>query len=109
MKLKICGMKYPENINQIAQLQPDYFGFIFHKKSARNFNQEIPKLSDSISKVGVFVDENIKFVREMVEKHQLQAVQLHGNESPEICEQIQSEKLTIIKVFSIAEAFDFNR
>jgi phosphoribosylanthranilate isomerase len=30
MKIKICGMKYPENIQEIAALQPDYLGFIFY-------------------------------------------------------------------------------
>jgi phosphoribosylanthranilate isomerase len=29
MKLKICGMKYPDNILEVSQLLPDYMGFIF--------------------------------------------------------------------------------
>jgi phosphoribosylanthranilate isomerase len=38
MKVKICGMKYPENISEVAKLQPDYLGFIFHEQSARYFD-----------------------------------------------------------------------
>ena len=37
MKLKVCGMKYLENIQQVAELKPDYLGFIFYEKSPRNF------------------------------------------------------------------------
>ncbi|OUD43458.1 N-(5'-phosphoribosyl)anthranilate isomerase, partial [Flavobacterium psychrophilum] len=55
MKLKICGMKYPENILEVSTLLPDYLGFIFWEKSSRYFDLEIPKIPESIKKVGVFV------------------------------------------------------
>ena len=55
MKLKICGMKYKNNINEIAQLRPDYMGFIFYEKSSRYIDTDIPVLPNSIQKVGVFV------------------------------------------------------
>ena len=42
IKIKICGMKFSENINEIASLQPDYLGFIFYEKSLRNFENNIP-------------------------------------------------------------------
>ncbi len=55
MKLKVCGMKYQDNIEQVAALQPDYLGFIFYEKSTRNFDAEsIPELPKSINKTGVF-------------------------------------------------------
>ncbi|MDO5969028.1 phosphoribosylanthranilate isomerase [Flavivirga aquimarina] len=85
MRLKVCGMKYEDNITQVATLQPDYLGFIFYEKSARHFNNIIPELPTSIKKVGVFVDENLEYVIEQINTHQLQAVQLHGKESPEYC------------------------
>ena len=50
LKIKICGMKYPENIKEVAALLPDYLGFIFWEKSARNFDGVIPELPDSIKK-----------------------------------------------------------
>ncbi|NOY47406.1 MAG: phosphoribosylanthranilate isomerase [Chlorobi bacterium] len=96
MKLKICGMKYQDNIAQVAKLQPDYLGFIFYKNSPRNFDNIIPQLPSSIKKVGVFVNETIAFIIEKIKTHQLNVVQLHGNESPEFCIELKRhcEKLS---------------
>jgi len=52
--IKICGMKYPDNIIEVGSLLPDYMGFIFWEKSARYFDGVIPTLPQSIKKVGVF-------------------------------------------------------
>ena len=107
MKLKVCGMKYQDNINQVAALQPNYLGFIFYEKSSRYFNDNIPKISNSIKKIGVFVDADLNEVIEKINKYNLQAVQLHGNESPEFCKSLQSKDVEIIKVFSIKDEFNF--
>ena len=65
MKVKVCGMKFKENIAQIAALQPDYLGFIFYKNSKRFYTEERIDLLENIQKVGVFVkaeiDEIINF------------------------------------------------
>ncbi|WP_299129949.1 phosphoribosylanthranilate isomerase [uncultured Winogradskyella sp.] len=106
MKLKVCGMKH--NTAEVATLQPDYLGFIFYKNSARDFNDDIPQLSKHIKKVGVFVDEKVEVIVSKIEKHGLDAIQLHGHESPEICKLLQSTKKEIIKVFSIKDEFDFS-
>ena len=45
VKLKICGMGTPVNIQEIASLEPDYLGFIFYENSPRNFIYEIPEIS----------------------------------------------------------------
>ena len=90
LKIKICGMKYSENIQEVASLQPDYLGFIFYPKSPRNFEGEIPKISNQIKKAGVFVDAEIDFVLEKVEKYNFKAVQLHGNESVEYCRELKT-------------------
>ena len=109
MKIKICGMKYQDNIKQVADLQPDYLGFIFYKKSKRNFDRDIPEISEKINKTGVFVNESIDFILEKVKKYNLKAVQLHGDESPQLCKQLKEKKgLEIIKVFSVGENFNFD-
>jgi len=108
MKLKICGMKYQDNINQVAALQPDYLGFIFHKPSPRHFEDTIPEIPKSIKKVGVFVDEKVEFISSQIEKHNLSAIQLHGHESPEMCRLLKSTGAKVIKVFSIKNEFDFS-
>ncbi len=107
MKLKVCGMKYQDNINEVAALQPDYLGFIFHEESPRNFDGLIPELPKNIQKVGVFVDQKIEFISNQMEKHQLSVIQLHGHESTEICRILKSTNAKVIKVFSIKDAFDF--
>ncbi len=136
MKLKICGMKY--NTSEVAALQPDYLGFIFYDKSPRNFEGIIPELPKTIKKVGVFVDEAINVIFQKIEKYELDAIQLHGNESPDYCKPLKRhyEKLSdevissketdcrvltksvrtrndrpieIIKVFTIKDEFDFSQ
>ncbi|WP_297706623.1 phosphoribosylanthranilate isomerase [uncultured Eudoraea sp.] len=111
MKLKICGMKY--NIGEVADLQPDYLGFIFWKPSKRFFDGSIPKLRRTTGKVGVFVDANIDEILDRTNTYGLNAIQLHGNESPEFCAKLKEQfkdqkiKIDILKVFSIKDSFDF--
>ncbi len=118
LHLKICGMKYSDNIEEVAALQPDYLGFIFYEDSARNFDESsIPEIPSTIKKTGVFVNADINFVIEKVTTLGLQAVQLHGHESPEYCDTLRHtqyilddvllKKPEIIKVFSIKDSFNF--
>ena len=111
MKLKICGMKYPDNMLEVGSLRPDYMGFIFWEKSARYFDGTMPELPKSIRKTGVFVNESISVIEEKVTKYDLQAVQLHGQESVEFCTELKTKfglEIQIIKVFSADENFDFS-
>ena len=107
MKLKVCGMKQENNILDVADLEPNYMGFIFYEKSPRNFKEEIPELSEDIQKVGVFVNASIDFIVSKIEQYNLQGVQLHGNESPEFCEQLKAYDVVVIKVFSMKNQFNF--
>ena len=103
-------MKNPDNIIQVGALLPDYMGFIFWEKSARYFDAVIPQLPESIKKTGVFVDETIENIISKVEIHNLRAVQLHGKESVEFCVNLKTSlaaSIEIIKVFSVADDFDF--
>jgi phosphoribosylanthranilate isomerase len=111
MKLKICGMKFPENIIEVGSLLPDYMGFIFWDKSARFFDGIIPELPKSINKTGVFVNTSLEEIIEKITTHDLQAVQLHGHESVGFCEELKAKidsNIEIIKVFSVDENFDFS-
>lgn len=135
MKLKVCGMKYVENIEQIVGLKPDYLGFIFYEKSKRNFEGIIPEFSKSIKKTGVFVNEYIEIIISLVEEYRLDAIQLHGDESLEYVadlknqlkerrtlfldenKQIKKKKnkhyiseneVELIKVFGIKDDFNFD-
>lgn len=108
MKLKICGMKYHENILEVSQLLPDYLGFIFYVKSSRYFDGEIPEIPKSIKKVGVFVNANLDEINSKIKKYDLDLIQLHGNETPEFCKNLKQDKIEIIKVFSVDDDFDFS-
>ena len=108
IKIKICGMKYPENMKEIALLQPDFFGFIFYEKSARYFENTIPRIVNTIQKVGVFVNATYAEIEEKVKQHQLDLVQLHGEETPELCHKVENNLVKVIKAFSIYNKFNFN-
>ena len=114
MKLKICGMKHPDNILAVRSLLPDYRGCIFWEKSARNSDGEIPELPKSTKKVGVFVNETVEVILAKAERYDLQAIQLHGHESVEFCldlknkiKKLKQVQIEIIKVFSVCDDFDF--
>jgi len=114
MLIKICGLKIPTNISELATLNIDMMGFIFYEKSPRfvgehidkSFMQSIPK---SIRKVGVFVDEDEKIVFQKIEDYGLDVVQLHGNESVSYCEKLKAKNISIIKAFQVDDAFDFSQ
>ena len=108
MKLKVCGLKYRDNIRAIAKLQPEYMGFIFYEDSSRFFNDHIPEITKTIQKVGVFVNASLDTIKRKIKTHQLQAIQLHGDETPEFCAELKKEAVTLIKVFSINKTFDFS-
>ena len=104
-------MKYEENIQTVASLQPDYLGFIFHEKSPRNFSGKTVKIPDDIKKVGVFVNASIKVILSKTEEHHLDTIQLHGNEDVIYCNALREKlnRVEIIKVFSVDDEFDFNQ
>lgn len=108
MKLKICGMKYSENIVEISELLPDFMGFIFWEKSTRYFDEIIPEIPKSIKKAGIFVGENAEEIAFKIKQYQLDLIQLHGNETPETCRELQQQNVQIIKVFSIGNDFNFD-
>ena len=100
-------MKYPENMEEIALLQPDYLGFIFYEKSPRFFENSIPLLDKTIKKVGVFVNATFEQIEEKVIQHNLDLVQLHGTESPEFCALIEFKLVKVIKAFPMDNQFNF--
>lgn len=113
MKIKVCGMKKPENIQALAQLPIDYMGLIFYPKSPRYIQNLDSSLLDvlphTISRVGVFVNEDIEFLLKQIDKYKLSVIQLHGSESLEYCLKIKDKysNLIIIKAFNVAESSDF--
>jgi len=110
MKIKICGLRDPDNIKAVEALAPDYMGFICYDKSPRFIgameDDELVNISTTITKVGVFVDEDADSISKLIYKYKFDAIQLHGNESPDFCDMFKHE-VQVIKAFGIDENFDF--
>ncbi|WP_205943505.1 phosphoribosylanthranilate isomerase [Pedobacter polaris] len=111
LKIKVCGMKQASNIAAVAELQPDYLGFIFYHKSPRlisDVSAELIKyVPPTIKTTGVFVDEELEIVKQNIIKYNLKAVQLHGQESVAYCTALRSSGAEIIKAFGVNEDFNF--
>ena len=111
LKIKVCGMKDPENMQALAELPVDMMGMIFYEKSLRCVDERnagrINALSLIIPKVGVFVDASLDVILEKVEQFGLQLVQLHGQESPGFCSTLGRIGIPVIKAFQIKTIEDF--
>src|SRR4030042_3235116 len=112
LKIKICGMRDPDNIRCVAELKPDYMGFIFYSGSPRHFDSTVDPFNDiiieGIGKVGVFVNEPPKSVLKKAGEYHLDMIQLHGNETPEYCSIVKKEGFPLIKTVRIFTEKDFN-
>lgn len=110
MDIKVCGMNNTDNLEAIANFQPDYFGFIFYDKSPRCLSLDSIPVFQHTNNVGVFVDESIDVILQMQKRHDLHGIQLHGNESVEKVKEIRNKlplDVEIFKAISVIEAEDF--
>lgn len=88
MKIKICGLRRPEDVSYANEVKPDYVGFIltpgFRRSIAKETAKELKKALDpGIRAVGVFVNEPAERVAEFLEEEIIDLAQLHGQESEE--------------------------
>ncbi|RRN77278.1 phosphoribosylanthranilate isomerase, partial [Pseudoxanthomonas sp. SGD-10] len=112
LKIKVCGMKYESNIKDIASLEPDLLGFIFYPKSKRFIGLDFDRtylqdINKSIEKVAVFVNALQHEIVEFSRLYGISTLQLHGDESPDLCLNLKNEGFTVIKAFGVNEDFDF--
>lgn len=85
MKIKLCGLTRPCDIEAVNELQPDYIGFVFAKKSRRYVSPEKAEelkamLAPGIQAVGVFVNEEPERIVSLLEAGTIDVAQLHGQE-----------------------------
>lgn len=111
--VKVCGMRDSENVKALAELNPDFMGFIFYPKSKRYAEGILDKeflktLSRDIKKVGVFVNESTEKVHTICQEYGFTYVQLHGDESVGECKKMKSLNYKVIKALGIDETFDFD-
>lgn len=131
MRIKVCGMREQENILDVASLGVDFIGLIFYPKSSRYVQQissragiipdfALPAIEDRTAckakLVGVFVDDMPQNIVTRVYNYGLDYVQLHGDETPVMIENLRKTlipdivpDIKIIKALSIREADDVKR
>lgn len=85
MKIKLCGLTRSCDIEVVNELQPDYIGFVFAKKSRRYVSPEKAEelkamLAPGIQAVGVFVNEEPEQIVSLLEAGTIDVAQLHGQE-----------------------------
>jgi len=118
VKIKICGITNFEDAVAATEAGADMLGFNFYRPSSRYIEPDLVReivarlRSDSqnrsITMVGVFVDESIDSLVRIVNEVRLDAVQLHGDESPEFCAELKSfvPDKAIIKALRVNGSFD---
>ncbi|MDJ1483212.1 phosphoribosylanthranilate isomerase [Cytophagaceae bacterium DM2B3-1] len=114
LKIKVCGMRDSANIQSVLALDPDFMGFIFFEKSPRNVGEELDaellkSFPKTTKKVGVFVNAHPDLILKNVKKYNLDIVQLHGEELPDVGKNIRNRGITVIKAFNLDENFNFAR
>ena len=102
-------MRDGDNIRAVESLGIDWMGFIFYPPSKR-YVAALPKyLPKKIKRVGVFVNESNAIILKKVAAFHLDIVQLHGEESPELCQQLTNKGIKVMKAFGIDTTFPIEK
>ena len=103
MKIKICGLTNAEDAQAAAEAGADALGFVFYRKSPRYVELPVAKaiisrLPPFVLPVGVFVNEQVKVVRDIMDECGLAFAQLHGDESASYCDSLARPVLRAIRL-----------
>lgn len=110
--IKVCGMRHADNIRQVEALGPDWMGLIFWPRSSRYVDRRPDYLPTRARRVGVFVDQPADEIVRIARDYRLDAIQLHGHETPADLNRLRAVLGTVpalIKAFSISTAADLER
>ncbi|MCK8815757.1 phosphoribosylanthranilate isomerase [Natroniella sulfidigena] len=103
-QIKICGLTNLEDAQLASQLGADLLGFIFadspRQVTVQQVQEIISKLNEQVKTVGVFANQSLEEVNQIAEACQLDYLQLHGDESPSYCQQLE---LPVIKAFRVKD------
>jgi len=109
MQFKVCGITNLEQANALKEMGVHFIGFIFYPSSKRYVLEKLSLTdiasfkSTGVKKVGVFVNEPLERLLEIVQAAGLDVVQLHGDETPDYCAAVR-QKVETIKVFRVGAA-----
>jgi len=106
VKVKICGITNLEDAKLAIAAGCNALGFIFYKKSPRYIRPAkakdiVKRLPKKIIKVGVFVNDKEKAIKDIAKLCRLDILQFHGNESADFCLRFKGRK--IIKAFRVKD------
>ncbi len=112
MKIKICGIRRTEDVRFLNESPPDYAGFVFANTRRRVSFEEAERLRSllkpEIKTVGVFVNEDMEFIRKLVRSGVIDLVQLHGDEDEKYIRELNTA-VPVIKAQRIIEVGDIKR
>lgn len=103
VRVKFCGITSVKDAKNAVSVGADAIGFVFFKESPRYISPEnagaiIRELPPFMTSVGVFVNEDLRFIEECVERCGLNAVQLHGDEDINYCLRFKGLKFKGVKL-----------
>ncbi|MBD2450289.1 phosphoribosylanthranilate isomerase [Nostoc sp. FACHB-152] len=108
MRVKICGITQPHQATAIASCGATALGFICVPASPRyvtatQIRKAVTQLPDDIDKIGVFANAEIEEISQVVHDSGLTGVQLHGDETPDFCNQVRQQipNVEILKALRI--------
>lgn len=95
MKLKVCGMTRPSDLDLAQELGFDFCGFIFHPQSPRHVAPEFAATlkTEGLLRVGVFVNQGAEEIEHIMRVARLDYAQLHGPQTPEQVSRIGGERV----------------
>lgn len=105
-QVKICGLTRVDEALECVALGADAIGCVFYPKSPRYLTDHLAgeiclAVQERVKTVGVFVNETFSSIMQRVERCHLNAVQLHGQEPPELVRRLREENLHVIKALFI--------
>ena len=102
-RIKICGITREQDIRAAAHSGADAIGLVFYESSPRHVSiTQAKKLADTlppfVTVVGLFVNADVAFMREVLANVPLDLLQFHGDETPQYCAQFNKPYLKAIRV-----------
>jgi len=108
VRVKICGITNPKDAELAVSLGADAIGFLFAESPRRISSKQAKEICAAagpyVTKVGVFVNFTAERIADIAADCRLDAIQLHGDESPEFCKKI-GVKTRVVKTFRMGELF----